>query len=294
MRRPKGGPSSQMEETRGIRPWGTTLVLMLLLIAGGGFAVAQDNYVIQVYGSQTVAPKTTILGLYSNLIADGTKPLDSPVYSANQLYPTNDALHETPEITQGITSWSEVGFYLFTSAQSGQGWQWVGAHIRPQVRAPESWHLPVGVSLSAEFGYQRPGYSTDTWTLEIRPIVDRQLGRWYFAVNPGFDRSFHGQNVSQGVGFAPSAKVSYALNRHISGGLEYYGDYGSLRNIASFHNEQQQFFPAIDLNVTPDWQINFGVGIGVTASTDDWIWKVNLGRRFDWAHRRPDAPARIQ
>jgi hypothetical protein len=259
---------------------------MLPLIVPGEFALAQDNYVIQVYGSQTVAPKTTMVGLYSNLIGDGTKPLDSPVYSANQLYPTNDALHESLGIRQGITSWSEVGFYVLTSAQSGQGWQWVGAHIRPQVRAPESWHWPVGVSLSAEFGYQRPGYSSDTWTLKIMPIVDKQFGRWYFAVNPAFERSFHGQNVSQGFGFAPSAKFSYAFSKYVSGGLEYYGNYGSVADISSFHNQQQQFFPAIDLNVSPDWQINFGVGIGVTTNTDDWIWKANVGRRFDWGHRR--------
>jgi len=273
-----------MGKARRIRLCGTTPILMLLLIVAGKFAVAQDNYVIQVYGSQTVAPKTTMVGLYSNFIADGTKSLAGPEYSANRLYPTNDALHETVDITQGITSWSEVGFYVFTSAQSGGGWQWVGDHIRPQVRAPDSWHWPVGASLSIEFGYQRPYFSTDTWTLGIRPIVDKQLGRWYFAVNPVFERSFHGKSVSQGVSFAPSAKFSYALNKYISGGLEYYGEYGSLRDISAFHNQQQQFFPAIDLNVSPDWQINFGVGIGVTTNTDDWIWKANVGRRFDWTH----------
>src|SRR5277367_1112741 len=271
-----------MGETGRVRPCGTMLTLILLLSVAGKFAVAQNNFVIQVYGSQTVAPKTAMVELHSNLIADGTKSLVGPAYPPNYLYPTNDALHESVQITQGITSWSEVGFYIFTSAQSGQGWQWVGDHIRAQVRAPDSWHWPVGASLAVEFGYQRPYFSTDTWTLEIRPIVDKQLGRWYFAVNPAFERSFRGQNVSQGVGFSPSAKFSYGFNKYISGGLEYYGDYGSVRDISSFHYQQQEFFPAIDLNVSPDWKINFGVGIGVTTRTDDWIWKANVGRRFDW------------
>lgn len=283
-----------MKETRRVGPCGTTPILMLLLIAARGFAVAQDNYVIQVYGSQTTAPKTTMVGLYSNLIADGTKPLDNPVYSANQLYATNDALHETPQITQGITSWSEVGLYVFTNAQSGQGWQCVGAHIRPQVRAPDSWNWPVGAGLSIEFGYQRPGFSPDTWTLQIRPIVDKQFGRLYFTLNPAFERSLHGQYESQGFAFAPSAKVSYAITRYISGGLEYYANFGSVRDISSFHNQQQQFFPTIDLNLSPDWQMNFGVGIGVTASTDDWIWKANLARRFDWTHRPPRSSGGMQ
>ena len=271
-----------MGETRRVRPCGTTLILTLLLIAAGPLAVAQDNYEIQVFGSQTEAPKTTMVEVLSNLTADGTKPL---LYSAKQLYPTNDTLHETVEITQGITSWSEVAFYVFTNARSGGGFQWVGDHIRPQVRAPDSWHWPVGASLSIDFGYQRREFLTDTLTLEITPIVDKQLGRWYFAVNPAFERSFHGQSVSQGFTFAPSLKASYSFNRYISGGLEYYGDYGSVADISSFHYQQQQFFPVIDLNVSPDWEINLGVGIGVTTNTDDWIWKANVGRRFDWTHR---------
>lgn len=259
---------------------------LLLLACAAKLAVAQDNYEIQVYGSDTVAPKTTMFELHSNFTVDGSKPLPGSVYASDRLYPTNHALHETVEITQGITRWSEVGFYLFTSAQNGQGWQWVGDHIRPRVRAPDSWHWPVGVSLSTEIGYQRRDYSTDTWTWEIRPIIDKQIGRWYFAVNPALERSFHGETVSEGVGFSPNAKFSYDFNKYISGGLEYYADYGGLGNIYSFHDQEQQFFPAIDLNVSPNWEINFGVGVGVTATTDHLIVKAIVGRRFDWTHHR--------
>jgi hypothetical protein len=64
-------------------------------------------------------------------------------------------VQEPIEITQGWTPWFETGFYLFTSIQPGGGWEWVGDHIRPRIRAPESWHLPVGLSLSTEIGYQQ-------------------------------------------------------------------------------------------------------------------------------------------
>jgi hypothetical protein len=46
--------------------------------------------------------------------------------------------------------------------------------------------------------------------------------------------------------------------------------------------QQQQFVPSIDLNVSPDWEINFGVGWGVTRSTDHLIIKAIIGRRFSW------------
>lgn len=258
----------------------------MLLIPFCGRVWAQDNYEIQVYGADTVAPKTTMLELHSNFTVDGSKPLPGSQYAADGMYPTNHAEHETVEITQGITNWAEVGFYIFTSARGGQGWQWVGDHIRPRVRVPDRWHWPVGVSLSTEVGYQRRQFSTDTWTWEIRPIVDKQAGRWYWAVNPALERSFHGLSVPDGVEFSPDAKVSYDFNKYVSGGLEYYGAFGQLGDFASFHDQEQQFFPAVDLNVSPNWEINFGVGVGVTASTDHLIVKGILGRRFDWTHHR--------
>ncbi len=256
--------------------------LLFVVTVLRGMAHAQGNYEIQVYGSETVAPRTTMVELHSNFTADGERA------TIDGVYPTNHAVHETVEITQGLSNWSEVGFYIFTSAQSGTGWQWVGDHIRPRVRAPESWHWPVGASLSMEIGYQRAVYDRDTWTWEIRPIVDKQMGPWYVSVNPALERTWHGPGVDLGLDFAPGVKVSYNFTRVVAGGVEYYADYGSITNIASLHDQQQQIFPAIDLNVSPKWEINFGVGVGATASTDHWIIKGILGRRFDWGRRRND------
>jgi len=247
-----------------------------------GAALAQDNYEIQVYGADTVAPKTTMLELHSNFTADGSKPLPGSKYAVDGLYPTNHAEHETVEITQGITSWSEVGFYIFTSARDGNGWQWVGDHIRPRVRVPDSWHWPLGVSLSTEIGYQRRQFSTDTWTWEIRPIVDQKVGRWYWSLNPTLDRSFHGASVNQGVVFSPNFKFSYDFTPKIAGGLEYYGSVGPVTGLDPVSQQQHQIFPAIDLNLAPQWEINFGLGVGLTGSTDHLIAKMILGYRFNF------------
>jgi hypothetical protein len=244
-------------------------------------ACAQGNYEIQVYGAATVEPKSTMVELHSNYTLDGQK------YVIDGVYPTNHQEHETLEITQGLTSWSEVGFYVFTSWQNGHGVQWVGDHIRPRVRVPDSWHWPVGVSLSTEIGYQRAVYSPDTWTWEIRPIIDKYLGRWYMAVNPALERTWHGPGVAQGVGFAPAAKVGYDFTQKISGGIEYYADYGQLGDFYDLHNQQQQIFVVTDLNVSPKWEINIGVGIGPTAATDHWIIKGILGRHFNWKKESP-------
>ena len=73
---------------------------------------AQDNYEIQVYGSDTVEPGHTMFELHSNFTIDGSEEFQ------NGLYPTNHAEHETLEITHGFNSWFEVGFYVFTSVKT--------------------------------------------------------------------------------------------------------------------------------------------------------------------------------
>ncbi len=254
----------------------------VILLAALSSARAQDNYEIQVYGADTVEPRATMVELHSNFTVDGSKRSD------NGLAPTNHALHETIEITQGFNDWFETGFYIFTSARAGDGWDWVGDHIRPRFRIPEKWHWPVGLSLSNEVGYQRRKFSEDTWSWEMRPIVDKKLGRWYLSFNPTIDKSLHGVNVSKGFEFSPNVKISYDFSKVVSGGLEYYGALGPVTSFDPIAQQQQQIVPSIDLNVSPEWEINFGVGVGVTRSTDHLIVKGIIGRRFTWGHKRPE------
>ncbi len=111
------------------------------------------------------------------------------------------------------------------------------------------------------------------------------MGRWYFAFNPALERTWHGPDVSQGVGFAPGAKVGYDFTLKISAGFEYYADYGRIGSFDGLHGQQQQLFVVSDLNVSPVWEINFGVGVGPTAATDHLIVKGIIGRRFSWGKR---------
>ena len=215
-----------------------------------------------------------MIELHSNMAVRGT------TQKTEGVLPTEHALHETLEITHGFTSWFEVALYTFSSIQPDMGWQWVGNHLRPKVRVPESWDWPVGVAVSAEFGYQRREFSTDTWSIEIRPIIDKQMGRWYLSFNPVLGRSLKGIGTNRGFEFNPSFKVSYEFSSRLSGGFEYYGSFGPLSGFDPLKEEKHQIFPTVDLNLGPDWELNFGVGIGMTSSTDHLIIKMILGRRF--------------
>ena len=234
---------------------------------------AQDNYEIQVYGSETVDEGVTMVELHSNYTPRGQTFTDG-------VRPTEDAEHETLEITHGFNPWFEVGFYVFTNIHSGYGWQWVGDHIRPRVRVPDSWNWPVGVSLSAEVGYQRPEYSADTWTLELRPIIDKDFNAAYLSFNPTFGLSFKGENQNKGFDFEPNLKVAFHVSKYFDIGAEYYGTTGPVFNPDSPEEQSHAIFAALDLNISPEWEFNFGPGWGLTKSTDGLVIKMILGRRF--------------
>ncbi len=37
----------------------------------------------------------------------------------------------------------------------------------------------------------------------------------------------------------------------------------------------------------PKWEFNFGVGVGLTRSTDHLIFKMIIGRRLTFGHKQP-------
>jgi hypothetical protein len=247
---------------------------LLLLLGLFFYSRAQDNYEIQVYASPTVQKHATMVELHSNFTFDGQQAVE------NGVLPTHHMLHETIEITHGFTNCFEVGFYFFNAIGSDGRTSYVGSHIRPRIAAPASWNWPVGVSLSTEFGYQKREYSEDDWTLEIRPIIDKQLGNLYMSFNPTFDKSFSGVNQNIGFVFSPDFKVGYNITKVIAPGVEYYGTLGPLSGFFPGPSQQHQLFAVIDLDWSPDWEFNCGYGWGFTSSTDNGIFKVILGYRF--------------
>ena len=257
------------------------LLTFIVLCAAAAPLRAQDNYEIQVYGADTVARGFTMVELHSNFTAKGFTD------SRNGVEPDSHAFHETLEITHGFTEWFETGFYIFTDARRGNGWQYAGSHIRPRVRVPEEWHWPVGVSLSTEVGWVGRQFAEDTWSWEIRPIIDKKAGRWYVSFNPALEKSLHGTNTGRGFEFAPALNVKYDVTPKIAAGIEYYGGLGPISHFDPRAEQMQQIFPSIDLNLSPDWEFNAGFGFGLTRSTDRAIIKMIVGRRVRWG--RPSA-----
>jgi hypothetical protein len=266
-----------MERSKSQREWSLRHLIAAIVFLGCSAPVvrAQGNYEVQVYGSDLVPKAVTMVELHSNFTVSGSKE------KVDGVLPTNHQEHETVEITHGFNEWFETGFYIFTNIQPDGSWQYVGSHIRPRFSVPERYHLPVGLSISNEIGWQRPNFSLDTWTWEIRPIVDKKIGKWYLAFNPTFDLALHGPSTANGLEFSPNFKFGYDLTKKVAMGLEYYGAYGPVTGFDPLRDQQQQILPAVDIDFGKNWEFNFGVGVGVTQATDHLLVKAILGYRFN-------------
>jgi hypothetical protein len=241
---------------------------------------AQENYEIQVYSAPTMAKGQTIFEIHSNFTFRGRKDI------VNGVLPSWHALHETVEITHGITDNFELGFYLFTNYTPNYGWKVIGTHIRPRISAPAKWNLPVGLSLSAEIGLQNKDYSDETLNMEIRPIIDKTFGKLYLSLNPVLGVTLKGIDKPSAPAFAPNFKAAYAVSSKVSLGTEYYGDLGPLNDFEKLPDQEHALFLVADLYVDPKWEINFGPGFGLTDATDGLVIKILLGRRINWKKKK--------
>jgi hypothetical protein len=251
-------------------------ICIIILIIYPGSPLAQNNYEIQVYASQTQTRGSTMFELHSNYTFNGSTQI------VNGVLPSNHSLHETVEITTGITNVFETGVYLFTNYTPGYGYQVVGMHLRPRVMVPTDWGVPVGLSLSMEIGYQKPAYADDEWSLEIRPIIDKQWDRFYASLNPTFGIALRSNYNNSVPTFEPNVKLSYAVWKNTALGIEYYGDMGPVTNFDQGPQQNHALFIAYDLLNNVNWELNIGAGFGLTPATDPFVFKIITGRRIKW------------
>ncbi len=249
------------------------LALTILIFNSSAMLFGQENYEIQVYSSETTEVGHTMFELHSNTSLKGQLMNEG-------VRPSNNAFRQTVEIAHGFTSFFEIGFYQFINTQKEFGTQWVGSHLRPQISIPVEWNWPVGISLSTEIGYQRREYSTDTWALEIRPIIDKNFKTIYLSLNPVLGKSFQGVNKNEPFSFEPSCKIAFHINPKVDFGAEYYGSLGPVFNPSKLQDQEHSIYAALDLNLHPNFEFNLGTGWGLTQSTDGFIIKLIVGYKL--------------
>jgi hypothetical protein len=142
--------------------------------------------------------------------------------------------------------------------------------------------LPFKVSVSTEVGFNKRSFDANTITLEVRPIIEKELGKLYLSFNPTLAKSLRGLDSDHGLEFEPGVKVSYAATKRIEPGIEYYAATGPVTNFSSLHDQHHLIVPTVDVIAGPNWELNFGVGRGLTGTSEQWVVKWIVGYRFNF------------
>ncbi len=232
-------------------------------------AAAQDPFEIEVYPYHTAERGEWELDAHLNYTATGTTDYDGLVA------PTEHQAHLALELTTGITELWEAGAYVLSAYRPGVGVEYAGWRLRSRVRFPESWRLPVLVSLGAELEFTRAPYDENAAGLEIRPTLGRRFGRLQVDLNPVLERGLRGQGSGRGEDweFEPSARVGLTLSKVVDVSLEYYGKTGLFDSEAPAGGAAHQFYPSVDLKLGEDFECSIGVGAGTTAAANRLVLK---------------------
>lgn len=249
-------------------------VTLSILLAAAAPAVAQDPFEIQVYEYPTVPPGRWNLETHVNHVGRGDRTASGGVA------PMDKQTHLTFELTRGITEHFELAGYLAFAHRKGGGAEFAAWRVRPRVRAPERWNLPVGLSLSFEVAFPTDAYDENAATLEVRPIIERRFGRLLVDVNPVIGRSLSGPGTSEGWDMEPGARVGYTLSERYEASIEYYGSLGEPGNMLPGSQQVHQFFVGGDVNIRPEIIWNLGLGLGATGAGNTLVYKMRLGWMF--------------
>src|SRR5262249_26052985 len=141
----------------------------------------------------------------------------------------NNQFHMTGELTAGVTDFSSLGFMLLGAHRPGSSVpEYAGWRLLPHLYAPKSWHLPLDLGLVAEFSFQRVTFEENSRRVELRPILEKKLGRLQLDANPVFERALHGPGVREGWSFEPAGRVAFEATSRVTPSVEYYSSLGPM------------------------------------------------------------------
>jgi hypothetical protein len=119
------------------------------------------------------------------------------------------------------------------------------------------------------------------WGAEIRPIFDKTIGSHYLSFNPNIGLSFTNKEYL----FEPNLKYAFAAVPKASFGFEYFGNTGKIFNPYKLPQQEHAVYLALDLFLHPLYEFNFGIGKGLTESSNGLNVKCYVGRRINWKHK---------
>jgi hypothetical protein len=248
-------------------------LLSLLVATAIQFAAPPARAIdeIQVYNASIAPRHTFTLQQHLNYVWNGSM---NPDFDGG--FAPYHTLNGTPELAYGVTDWYEIGVYAPFAVDSNGTFLPGGFKLRHLFVSPHADERKLFYGLNIELSYQTPRFSESPFAIELRPILGvRDLG-WEFIVNPIVDMSF---GASGSINFAPAARLARSVAKDVMVGVEYYSDFGQIGAITPVDNQRHTVFGVVDFSAF-GFDVNLGLGFGLTDSSDKIVTKLIIGRAF--------------
>lgn len=184
-----------------------------------------------------------------------------------------------PEIVFGLKGNSEIGLHLPAQRDASGKYHADGLRLRFKHMRPREETQRWFAGFNVEWGYDRPHLSEDRHNFELRGIFGRRDEHWLVAFNPILAWVIKGANKSGKPDFEASLKVMREVGNDFALGVEFYNGFGRLDNFAPRREQDRMLFFALEYE-GKGWEINFGVGFGLTPVSDDRVVKAIIGIPF--------------
>jgi len=245
------------------------VAIALSLLAVPAPAVAQTDE-IQVYDGGLAPVGTFNLTWHNNFTAKG---LSTPAFPGAVV--ADKSLNGVAEWALGVAPWFEAGLYLpLYSRDDRHGWGIDGVKLRALFAVPNADNRRFFYGANFEFSYNAQRWDTTRFTSEVRPIIGWHLKPFDVIVNPIVDTAYDGL---ENLEFVPAVRVAYNFTSGWTVAAEEYSDYGRLQQFVPRAEQAHQLYGVVD-RTWKTWDIEAGVGVGLTDQSDRLTFKLILSR----------------
>ena len=237
-----------------------------------GSAQALNYFELEVYPYQTASRGEVELENFTAYTRRGTQ--DAPVPENNQ-----GLVRNSIEMTYGVTDKTEVAGYLDYSRARGHGeWDFRGsrAHVRTRFAEKGEWPVDLGFYAEAEF----PHEEDNDVELELRGIIEKDVNRWTFDINPILEKTLKGAEREEGAELHYAAAAIYRLNERWHPRLDFFGDFGPLHNFEGRDEQTHLISPAVDVMFGHGLSASLGVAYGQTKASEQQLVRARVEWEF--------------
>lgn len=245
--------------------------ISIIMVISLFFSFTLHAQFYKVYGYQPVEAGELELVLWNSYIASSNLYYN---YFDNERS-RQDLLAHSIELEYGLSNKFGVALYFDFEHPKGDSFKFVRTKaLMAHWAFFEKGSRPLDIALYLEYIIHNKKYK-DYEELEVRLILEKDIGAFRLDFNPIFEKKTSGSKVDEGLEFNYAMGLYYMVegiqvnkNFAIRPGLEFYGKMGEISDFKPKSEQQHYIFPTLDFFIGKRLKWHLGVGFGLTDAAD--------------------------